>query len=379
MPQDKDYMNLLEQDAQLRRKVSRMVPPDGPLEPRHVCAIKEALQNYASEYGLSLDDVVRGIGQKKISVTYLSNFLNDTGNLPPEKRDEIARAADAWIDRDARARACQRNADFVATQPAERLINIADRLMERCDMALAYGPAGIGKTTTLDAITAERPAAYKITCGHDTRIPSGLLRAIYKAVAPRRTLPAVVRVEHIVERTRKPDRIATFSVWMFDQAHLLTDREFPLLAELNDAAQVSILLVGTVDLRKRIASDDDPEFGQVSSRFGMRINLAPELTGSLPGGKTQPLFTVAEIRKLFGRGKIKLHSSAARMLARIANEQRGTLRRVMRLYDWAEVAAQNAGADEITVEHIEAAAQVVEADALVIEPIETVEVAEGVA
>ena len=246
-------------------------------------------------------------------------------------------------------------------------------------MALAYGPAGIGKTTTLDAIVAERPAAYKITCGHDTKNPSGLLRAIFKVVAPRRTLPGVVRMEHLVERLRKPDRIATFSVLMFDQGHLLTDRAFPLLAELHDSARVSILFVGTVDLRRRLSSDDDVEYAQVASRVGMRIALAPEVTGALPGGKNVPLFTVADIRKLFSRGKLKLHSNAARMLARIANEQRGTLRRVMRLFVWAEVAAQRAGADEITVAHIEAAAQVVEADAVLPEPTETAEVAEGVA
>lgn len=74
MQPDNDYMNLLEQDAQLRRKVSRMIPLDGPLEPQHIRGIKVALQSYMTEYGLSLDDVARGIGQKKISVTYLSNF-----------------------------------------------------------------------------------------------------------------------------------------------------------------------------------------------------------------------------------------------------------------------------------------------------------------
>lgn len=48
------------------------------------------------------------------------------------------------------------------------------------------------------------------------------------------------------------------------------------------------------------------------------------------------------------------------ILCDIANRQRDTLRRVCRLFDWAEVAARKARSEQITVAHIETAGRIVE-------------------
>ena len=272
----------------------------------------------------------------------------------------MLRDVNNWLDREARARENRRSEDFVVTRVAGRMLALAERLVERADMALAYAPAGAGKTKTVEALAAEIPTAIAITADHDSRYPTGLLRKLYNAVS-RKKRAHHVRLAEVVEKLRRPERIATHNLVVVDQANVLHDRSIRLLAELSDQAQCSVLLIGTVDLKARVSSDDDPEYGQLSSRFGMRINLAPELTGSFAGDKgAAECFSVADIRKIFHRSKLKLHPDAARMLCEIANRHRGTLRRVSRLFDWAEVAARRARSAQITVAHIKAAMQVVE-------------------
>jgi Cdc6-like AAA superfamily ATPase len=231
-------------------------------------------------------------------------------------------------------------------------------------MAVAYGPAGIGKTHVLAAITAEIPTAVAITAGYDTRSVKKLLRVLYVAVAGRRRREKTeMGMEALIDKLRMPPRVKTRNLIIVDQAHELPAAAWRALMELHDRARCSVLLLGTIDLKTQVATDSDPEFGQLSSRIGMRVDLAPELLGSLRGaGKRgeRRLFTVAEIRRLFARSKVKLHPEAARMLCEIANTRRGTLRRVVRLFYWAEIAAERAGAELITVEHLRAASGLVE-------------------
>lgn len=357
MPPADGFDRLVEQDARVKR-VSRMVPDSGPLTDSQRNEIRTALDAFMAEHKLTQADVAKAIGQ---SATYVSNLLTRATSLPPATRDQILRDLNNWLDREARARDSQRPGDFVSTAPARRLIALAERLTERADMALAFGPAGIGKTTTIEAITAEIPTAIAVGVDHDSRYPTGLLTKIFNAIS-RKKRAGGVRLAEVIDKLRKPERVATHNLLILDEAHKLADRSIVVLAELHDKARCSILFVGTIDLKRRLATDDEPELGQISSRVGMRIALAPELAGTDGTRGERACFTVEEIRKLFSRGKVKLHRDAARMLANIANSQRGTLRRVSRLFDWAEVAARKDGADAITVAHLQMAMGLVEDD-----------------
>ena len=340
MPDEEEFDKLLEEDLRVR-KASRMVPIEGPLSDQKRHEIRQALDVFMEEHGLSQDDVARGTGYSK---TYISNLLTKAASLPAATRDQMLRDINNWLDREARARENRRPDDFVLTRVAERYFALANRLTERADTAVAYGPAGIGKTKVTEAILAEIPTAVGVRVDHDSRYPSGLLRKIYNALSRAKKQRNPVRLAEVVEKLRKPPRIATHNLLIVDQA------------------QCSVLLVGTIDLKDRVATDDEDELGQISSRVGLRVNLAPELAGSFTGaaGRSRACFTVSDIRKLFRRSKLKLHPDAVRLLCEIANRQRGTLRRVCRLFDWAEVAARKAHSEEITVTHIETAGHIVE-------------------
>jgi len=331
--------------------------PTGQLSHADRESIVTALREYMEQHDLGQAQVAKAVGS---SATYISDLLTGSSRLPLVTRDTLLRALNDWMERDHRARESHRDVTLVHTKVADRLIATSERLVERADMALAYGPAGIGKSVVLDAIVAEVPTAHRITIDSDTRTGARLRVALYNILHRRQRLTPPKLVE-LVARLRRPAGVATHSLLLVDEAHRLHESGLRLLVDLHDAAQCSVLLVGTVDLLGRVATDDDPEYGQLSSRVGMRIDLAPELLGrGMPGGRPAPLFTVAQVRAICQRGKLKFHPGAARMLTTVANTTRGTLRRARRLADWAEVGARHAGASEITVEHVQIAAQIVE-------------------
>lgn len=355
----KNFDELVGQEARVRR-VSRMIPVTGQIPAQTRSEIRAALEAHMKENGLAQADVAECLGT---SATYVNNLLTEAAALPVGTRDRLLRDVNNWLEREARAAEAQRPDDFVTTRVAERLIAVAERLTERADMAVAHGPAGIGKSTTIAAIVAEIPTAVALIAGYDTRTAHKFCDALYHALTSRRRINnRTATLADLIIRLKMPDKVQTRNLLIIDQAHQLSDAVLPLLCELHDRAKCSILLVGTIDLKARVATDDDPEFGQLSSRVGMRVNLAPELAGSLPTGTRTKIkcFTVTDIRKLFAHSKLKLHADAARLLAAIANTRRGTLRRVCRLFDWAEIAARHAGSDTITTAHIQAAASLVE-------------------
>lgn len=336
-----------------------MVPASGPLKPGQRDEILVALRGYMADAELSQGDLAKALGT---SVTYISNLLSGDAALPAETRDELLRDANNWLDREVRARDAQRPSGYVETRVAVRLIDVAERLTQRADIAIAFGPAGIGKSTVAEAICAEIRNATRLVVDDDCASPFGF-RAKLARLLFSRNRPHRPRLAELADKLRMPRSIKSCALLILDEAHLLRRATLTTIRQLHDQAGCSVLLLGTVDLRERVSFDDDPEFGQFSSRVGMRIPLARELSSQ--GGGGERLFTVAEVRKLFIRDKLKLHPAAAREITRLANTLRGTLRTVERIVFWATKAAAKAHAAEITIEHITTALGVVDEELLV--------------
>jgi DNA transposition AAA+ family ATPase len=350
-----------------------MIPATGSLSATLRAQVRTAVEEHMKRRGLPQKALADAIGT---SATYINNLFTNAASLPEATQDRLWRDLNNWLEREARAEEAERPDDFVRTfRVAERGWALATHLSERADMAIAYGPAGIGKTTVFEAFCAENPTAVMVTAGHDTRTPKKLLRVVFNALSGRRRREKDVDAVDVIERLRMPPRVKSRSLLIVDQGHELLHSKgvVRLLMELHDRAQCSVLLVGTRDLKTYVASDSDPEFGQLSSRIGMRIELAPEIAKALRGGGKRSdakCFSVADIRRLFAGGKLKVHPDVVRMLCEIANGQRGTLRRVVRLHAWAETAARQAGSTTINMDHLEAAARLVEEDAALPVPLE---------
>ncbi len=307
---------------------------------------------FLEEHGLTQADFTRGIQERSQSTVSL--LFGNSARLRPEKRDEILRKGLAWIELETRAIESHRQLPsgyYDQHKVALRLMAIARRLTERADMGVAWGPAGIGKTTIVRAIQAELPNAIVVAVRESSRRYAGFLRALYNAMQRRRrTFRQRAYQEEIIELLKQSSRVASRPLIIVDQAHLLHDRVLHVLMDFHEEVQCSILLVGTVDAHKRVTFDDTIEFGQLSSRFGVRCNLAPEVFEAGGRASKRKLFSVKDIRAIVQRGQVRLYPEAVDLLSDAANTSNGHLRRVDRLVPWAyAIARKRCKRENVTV------------------------------
>lgn len=355
MSAERDLDHLLAQDARIRR-VSRMVPANGPLSDRVRTEIISTLRDFMETHDLKQSDVASAVAS---SSTHINNVLNSTGGMAAETRDLLLRDINNWMDREVRARENKRPHHFVDTRVAIRVHDLGERLTERADIAVAWGPAGIGKTMSAEAAAAALNATYMFI-DDDCRSRFNFKRKLAAILTRRSANKNAASLDIIIEKLRQPERVSARSLLILDNAHELDPKVYKIIMAVHDLAQCSILLLGTIDLYRATSTEDGPEYGQLSSRVGMRINLARELTGKIPpGGRRKLLFNVSDLKAMFEQRKIKLHPDTLQMLLHIANSVRGTLRRVERLVYWAEKAAAKAKSSIILPIHITKASEVI--------------------
>jgi DNA transposition AAA+ family ATPase len=250
----------------------------------------------------------------------------------------MLRRGNAWIEGEQRAAVARtmRPDVFAMTKPATRLFALAKKLTERPDMGIASGPSGIGKSTIVKALAAEIPSAILVTVTNGSRCTGGFMRATWNALQRRRrTREHRVTYDDVAEALKTSARVASRPLLIVDQAHRLHERVYQTLMDWHDECGISVLLVGTVTAQQRVTDDEDPEGGQLASRIGMRMDLTPEVYQRGGGTRANATFTVADVRRIFQRGKVRLSRDAEDLLCWIANESVGHLRRVERLVPWA--------------------------------------------
>jgi len=339
-----DLFNKTEHEARVLR-VTGMLPETGPLTDKHIAGVQDDASRYLKEHGVAYADLAAAIGENQ---TYVSNFFTGAAAMAVKTRDRLARAIVTYLEEDYRHRSARLETAFVQTVVAKRLFNLARNVKATRDMGVGYGPAGIGKTACAMALTQELPGTIYIRVTKACRSEAGLLRKIWSALRrthrQRRNPPGF---DEVADELRGTGRLL-----ILDQAHDLKDPAFRLLMDLHDECELPILLLGTIDVRNKVKADNDPHYGQFSSRVGPRINLLKEFTEAT-AGRGQQWLTIAQIRAMFRTGKLKLSGDAARMLATIALTRIGCLRAAQRIYKWAERSASAEGATEITLAHVQ--------------------------
>jgi DNA transposition AAA+ family ATPase len=343
-----------------------MIPADRPLAPIERGRIEDDLKRFLAERGYTQADLARGVRENQADI---SQLLSGADKLKLEKRDELLRKATAWMELEYRAVANRRPSNFAQTRVAKRMYAIARKLTERADIGICWGPAGIGKSTVIAAIQAELPNVIVVAVRDSTRCRGTFLRALWGAMNLRQRRGGRASLyELVAEQLRQSARVATRPLLVIDQAHLLAQATQQIIMDLHDECAASVLLVGTVDVHRRVTDDEDVRYGQFSSRVGLRCDLCPELFGGVEPCGRRKLFTVDDIRRIFQSGKVRLAPDALNLLCETANASNGHLRRVDRLVHWAEAVARKGVTSEhavtITAKHLRAAERVVVSDEL---------------
>lgn len=358
----KSFWDQAAQEARIR-KVSRMIPDNATLTQHNINEILAAALEYMAQFDISRVQLARAIGTNE---AYLSDLFNRKRDLPVATRDKLLRAINNWMEEDLRARTARKPENFVELRSSRRIIEAARHIKAARTIGVVDGPAGVGKSLTANYLASELPGTMVVTVDYDCRTARGLLKKIYLASKLRRNARANPHLADVVDRLAGSGRLL-----VIDQAHdLLNAAAFKLIQDLHDACELPILLLGTVDIHRQLTDDEDPQFGQLASRIGLRIHLFDELFRSGKGGRRLQWVSVDELRQIFDHGKLKLHTDTLRLLCQIANWDVGHLRRVKWLVRYAEGIARAAKARAILPAHLEKAIEMVAGERRPLPPLE---------
>jgi DNA transposition AAA+ family ATPase len=328
---------------------ARMLPMNTKLSEDEIAAVVEKYISYIERRGLPATQVARECGYSPavISAWYNGKYRGDV--------DEVTRAVNQFMERDARRHQAKRPKDYIPTRIAEHIQMIAHTADKRRMMAAITVPAGAGKTLVLKALADQMNGVY-------VYLREGMSpRDIYKALALSlgwecKTSSRSELHQIIVERLAGTHRIV-----LVDEAHH-AGKNIGCLRSIYDLTQCAIVMAGSHEIMTYI-DDRAHGKGQFSSRT-IRFNAtdqAHQTEGPNAGGRTDPLFTIEEVKAFLAMKKIRVDRDATRMLWSVAClPNYGTLRTVENALDI--ILDADPDIEIVTKDHVVAALQLLVGD-----------------
>jgi hypothetical protein len=299
---------------------SRMIPDNTPpdaVNNDHAQAVIDKTLAYIQSSGISRTLIARSLG---IAASSLGQVLNwkYAGQW-----QQIIIDLDRWLEQQINRDAAPATAKFVWTKVANDILAVAKAAVTLKTIGLVYGPetSGMGKTLALEAICEVIPgtafvSAEKVNCS-----PSQLFRAISKAMRKGDSGSTSTVYNRVKAGFAETPRLL-----IIDQAHSLCGfrDDLPLfsLIDLFIATKSPQLWCGTADINgylQRGTARGKESLAQISRRFGVKCDLMQRVSTGGDDGRGEPLYTVAEIRAIYGKGKMRLAADAAHYLCELAN------------------------------------------------------------
>lgn len=325
---------------------ARMLSRSKPLTIGQRCEIVDQFTCYTQEHGIPLARVAKEID---FSESVVSQWRSGTyqGNV-----EEVTRAINGWMERDARRVQAEKPKDSVSTWVATTIHTIACQADKQGMMAAIVSPAGSGKTKVLKALAQEMRGLY-LYCT-EALTPREFLLSLAHAMGKKpgpATEASLMRL--VVEALQGTRRII-----LLDEAHQLK-KAIRCVRAIHDQAQVPIIMAGTYDIL-RFVDDRTDGRGQFSRRT-LRCNLMDYVRNAQdPDGNAagRDLFSIEEIRAFFEMRRIRLASDAMHLMWALAClPNYGTLGLIGTVADIA--ASVNQGAQVLSRQQVLAALQMV--------------------
>ena len=283
-------------------------------------AVADAVKAHQGRCGVKGKEIARAIG---VSANTVADVLN---GLRHGRWGETVIALDKWLEAELGRERNARPDDFVRTRVAETVFTVAEVASALKRIGLVYGWAGIGKTTALRAVAADKPGSVFVSVKTTSASPMGVLQAIAAGFSLRDVYNnnqrgLTDRLEQLLKGTPR--------LIIVDEIHKLCgtkdDKALHVLSDLYDATTgAPMLWSGTTDLvsyldRQQAKGREPP--AQIRSRICVARDLS-DCGGGNGGDGGTPLYTVDEIRRVCGGGKMRLATDARRLPAQ-AGEPRG--------------------------------------------------------
>lgn len=142
----------------------------------------------------------------------------------------------------------------------------------------------------------------------------------------------------------------TRQLLIIDESDQASSEVLNTIRRVHDATGCPVLLLGMPALGKNLkqARGDDSKGAMLFSRIGIKRDLMERCRNG--GGLGDPLYTVADIRKLFARSTLRLAPDAVRWLHALAcMADCGHLRSCSNAVRLAQIVAAQTGETEITL------------------------------
>ncbi|ROO28227.1 AAA family ATPase [Salinisphaera orenii] len=254
-------------------------------------------------------------------------------------------AVDAKLSRWLDARRERRSADaqmpeapaWVQTPSARRIRSALSYAQIAGDIAVIYGGAGVGKTSTAHEYQRQAPNVWIVTMTPATAVVGAALERIALAIGLRPSGRASRIEGEIIERLQ-----GTQGLLIIDEAQHLAPRALEAIRSLQDATGVGVAILGNQVVYTQLTGGNRSiGFAQLFSRIGKRVSL------------NRP--TQADVDALATAWGVTA-TDAVRLLRDIAKKP-GALRAVTKTMRLASMfaAGADADADQPTLEHIRSA------------------------
>ena len=315
------------------------------------CAqIIEEVKKFIAAEDIKHPKVAKSIG---ISPSTISEVLS--GKYRADSRP-ILMQLDAWMDREIKRKNAPATTSFVWTNVALEIEAVANLASQLSSIGLVYGPdtSGFGKTMALQAIHAKTPGSILVTIEKAHANPTGLLRAIAKAIWPSKSEQFIQRnntlYDLITAKLRDSGRLL-----LIDQIHNLRfskdDKPLYFLTDIHDHTKAPQLWCGTADIAaylNRRSAKLDESLAQINSRLNPKRDLTLRTLPREQGGSGEPLFTVEQVREMFAKNKIRITPDGIRMLWQLACvPDSGSLRVCRNIVQVATIVATHQGKTSI--------------------------------
>ena len=264
----------------------------------------ESLREYIAKSGKTQTAVGTELG---VSSGAISSFLSGKYKTPHTLIPKVC----ALLSMNAKKAVAPKAPGFAETSISRTVYNTVAYAHLRGVIAVVYGDAGVGKTSTVREYVKNDSLALLITISPTYSSITGVNELIAAQLGVRELVARRLTAE-IVDRLKGSGRVL-----IVDEAQHLTVRALNHLRCISDESGVGIALVGNEEVYSKLRGSGKADFAQLFSRVGMRKQV-----------QTRDI-KMEDIRSIFGR--YELDEGVLKLLGGVANTPYG-LRGAVNVY-----------------------------------------------
>jgi len=277
----------------------KIPPPMNESNDQEVKDLKDLIQELIDSGDISQTQIAReaGMSSSAVSTWLRGKYAGD--NVVLEQKLQIW-----WESREIRAKTTSSlpaAPRFVETPSSKKIENVLSYAQMAGDLAVIYGGAGVGKTTTSREYSISNPSVWIATMIPDASGICACLEEIADAVGLKVApgLGAARLRREIVKRIT-----ATGGLLIVDEAQHLSLSALEEVRSIHDATGIGVVLCGNESVYSRlIGNSRAANFAQLFSRIGKRLRLNRPSNGDV--------LAIMEVFKVSGAEEQKVLSDIA--------------------------------------------------------------------